>query len=424
MLAQPPPPRPALPRPRRRAPRRPRAARSPTRQRSAWASTDSTLPPCLRFSRSIASSRSSTAASRPGSASIPLQVVAQLDWRRRPARPRARRAARRSRRGRRRLPRRLQQRLGLGKGADRTAAAVLVGPGGARVGSRRRLAQPLGVAQPLALGRQLRLLGRVRRDLLDLRQLVAVEVEVALPRAVALAQLGQLGRAAARTRGARRGSAGAAPGARPRRSRRAPPSAPRRSSACGARAARRRRASRPPSSFRSEADAARPATKADVRPEAETRRPRTISSAPSGSRSATSAISGSSSSPAGRSKTPSTQASSAPGRTICGRALPPIRRSSECASTVLPAPVSPVIAFSPSPSRSSARSISSRFSIRSSRSTAPCLAAYPTWRAGPVAAALPHVPDAAKRRPRYGDPATAPPARQTARWPNFSRMRW
>ena len=36
---------------------------------------------------------------------------------------------------------------------------------------------------------------------------------------------------------------------------------------------------------------------------------------------------------------------------------------------VLPAPVSPVIAFRPSPNRSSARSISSRFSIRSSCST-------------------------------------------------------
>src|SRR4051794_4978412 len=65
---------------------------------------------------------------------------------------------------------------------------------------------------------------------------------------------------------------------------------------------------------------------------------------------------------------PSTQASDAPGRTICDFALPPVSRSSEWASTVLPAPVSPVIAFSPAPSRSSARSIRSRFSIRSSRS--------------------------------------------------------
>ena len=56
---------------------------------------------------------------------------------------------------------------------------------------------------------------------------------------------------------------------------------------------------------------------------AETRRPSTTSSASLGSRSAISAISGSPSSPCGRSNTPSTQASSAPGRTICGRALPP-----------------------------------------------------------------------------------------------------
>ncbi len=49
----------------------------------------------------------------------------------------------------------------------------------------------------------------------------------------------------------------------------------------------------------------------------------------------------------GRSKTPSTYASAAPGRTIPGRARPPSSRSSACASTVLPAPVSPVRTFSP-----------------------------------------------------------------------------
>ena len=62
------------------------------------------------------------------------------------------------------------------------------------MGAAGGLAQPLGVAQPLALAGQLGLLGRVGRDLLDLGELVAVEVEVALPRAVALAQLGQLRR--------------------------------------------------------------------------------------------------------------------------------------------------------------------------------------------------------------------------------------
>src|SRR6478752_6985717 len=51
------------------------------------------------------------------------------------------------------------------------------------------------------------------------------------------------------------------------------------------------------------------------------------------------------------------------------RALPPSNRSSACASTVLPAPVSPVSTFRPGPRHSSARSISSRFSTRSSWST-------------------------------------------------------
>src|SRR5437588_13110349 len=51
------------------------------------------------------------------------------------------------------------------------------------------------------------------------------------------------------------------------------------------------------------------------------------------------------------------------------RARPPSSRSSECASSVLPAPVSPVTTFSPGPRRSSARSSSNRFSTRSSSST-------------------------------------------------------
>src|SRR4051794_8355287 len=58
-----------------------------------------------------------------------------------------------------------------------------------------------------------------------------------------------------------------------------------------------------------------------------------------------------------------------------GRALPPSRRSSAWASTVLPAPVSPVSTLSPAASRSSARSIRSRFSTRSSYSTPGCLPA-------------------------------------------------
>ena len=81
------------------------------------------------------------------------------------------------------------------------------------------------------------------------------------------------------------------------------------------------------------------------------------------------------------SKTPSTYASGAPGLTMPERGLPPSSRSSAWASTVLPAPVSPVIAVSPSPGRSSALSIRSRFSMRSSSSTAQVYQRDPTERA-------------------------------------------
>ena len=50
------------------------------------------------------------------------------------------------------------------------------------------------MAQALALGRQLGLLGRVRGRRLDLRELEAQQVEVALARALALAQLRELAR--------------------------------------------------------------------------------------------------------------------------------------------------------------------------------------------------------------------------------------
>ena len=161
------------------------------RQRSAWASTDSTLPPCLRSSRSSASSRSSTASSAPGRPRPPRRSRAARR-RRRPARPRAPRAARRSRRGRSRRRRRPAAALRPGP-ARRRPAAVLVGPGQPGVGAR----PPPRAGPRRGAGARARppappLLG-VRRDLLDLGELVAVEVEVALARPVALAQLGQLG---------------------------------------------------------------------------------------------------------------------------------------------------------------------------------------------------------------------------------------
>src|SRR5688500_8640940 len=55
-----------------------------------------------------------------------------------------------------------------------------------------------------------------------------------------------------------------------------------------------------------------------------------------------------------------------------------MRRSSEWARTVLPAPVSPVITLSPSPRRNSARSIRSRLSIRNSCSMPPVKQRRPT----------------------------------------------
>src|SRR5947209_3339511 len=81
-------------------------------------------------------------------------------------------------------------------------------------------------------------------------------------------------------------------------------------------------------------------------------------------------------------KVPSTYASPAPGRTIPRRALPPRSRSRACASSVLPAPVSPVTTLSPGARASSARSSRSRFSTRSSSSMGDVLPAAsdrPGW---------------------------------------------
>ena len=102
-----------------------------------------------------------------------------------------------------------------------------------------------------------------------------------------------------------------------------------------------------------------------MRPSALTRRARTSSSAsprrrsPRRSRSA-----------GGERRTrPRRRPPRRPGGTIPARGRPPSSRSSAWARTVLPAPVSPVSTVRPGPSRSSARSISRRFSTRSSSST-------------------------------------------------------
>ena len=65
-----------------------------------------------------------------------------------------------------------------------------------------------------------------------------------------------------------------------------------------------------------------------------------------------------------------------PGARSPAARAPPSSRSSAWASTVLPAPVSPVSTFRPGASRSCARSISSRFSTRSSCSTPAGLPAH------------------------------------------------
>src|SRR3989442_2631320 len=91
------------------------------------------------------------------------------------------------------------------------------------------------------------------------------------------------------------------------------------------------------------------------------------------------------------------------------RGRPPSSRSSAWARTVLPAPVSPVMAVRPGPRRSSARSISSRFSTRSSRSMGPGLPAVDDgagWRVPSVTGPL------RNRRDRYGEVADGGSARQ------------
>ena len=177
------------------------ASRS-ARQRSAWASTASTLPPCLRSSRSYSSSRSSTSSQPAGIGLEALAVAAQLrtevlglqpqaaqplrqrvqlgiDARRRPrpaARPPPARPRRRPRRPPARSPRPRRQR-----------------PPAARPRRAAARARPAASACSSSLG----------SELLDLLDLEREQVEVAIARAGALAQLAQLAlqpRARARAR--------------------------------------------------------------------------------------------------------------------------------------------------------------------------------------------------------------------------------
>ena len=173
--------------------RRSRAARSPRGSARACAITASIEPPCFRFSRSSASRRSSTASSRPG-----------LGLDRRRGRRAGRRATSSSSTRGRAQP--LGERVELGVDAvDRGAARASAPPSADRApppssaaplsaASARAAAvrRPSAWRSARALGLELGLLGGIGRGGLDLGELEAHQVEVALARALALAQLGQL----------------------------------------------------------------------------------------------------------------------------------------------------------------------------------------------------------------------------------------
>ncbi len=167
------------------------------RQRSAWASTASIEPPCLRFSRSSASRRSSTASSLPAPPrSRRGSPAGRRPRHRAPPPPPA--GARRARRARGRAGDRGEARVGLAERRTRPAA-VLVGAADRRQRPGGTAAQPLGVAQHGALRLELGLLGLVGAGGLDLSQLEAHQVEVAFARALTLAKLGELARQGGRS---------------------------------------------------------------------------------------------------------------------------------------------------------------------------------------------------------------------------------
>ena len=223
----------------------------------------------------------------------------------------------------------------------------------ARSPRRRRPRRPrsaVELAQPLALGRQRLAVGLARVELLDLARSRSASRSRSRSRAArALAQLRQLGARARRTRAWAAADAlrAARSGARPQK--------PSSSSSCADASVSRRCSCWPKNATSRAAELAQvgrrspsgPGRRRRVRPSALTRRASTISSASSPMRSRRSASSGSSSSPA-RQLEDALDVGLARARAHDpGRGLPPSSRSSACASTVLPAPVSPVMAFRP-----------------------------------------------------------------------------
>ena len=374
----------ALPRPaRRRPPARPgrRRARSSSPPAAPWSRPHSRAGRARRGSvrRARAPPRSSRRAfasaaraargaprrppgarGRPPARQVGAQLgrdVLQLVDERPPRAPRARRAPRRCRGAAQLLGRAGQQRHRPGSRPCRVD----------RLGAAEAACRSVSTAPSRPRSRSSSASSPAGRDRLDLRDLELEEVEVALARAEPPASL-QLALDPARVRARRARTRSAPSGGARRRRRRGSRAGPRPPSACGARAARR---TRPAASDRAQVlrgDRAALQVRA--------RRPVGHHAAAEHQlrlveRDALGELGqlGSAASPAGGANTPSTYASSAPGRTMPRRGLPPSSRSSAWASMVLPAPVSPVIAFRPRSSASSALSISSRFRTRSSSST-------------------------------------------------------
>ena len=243
----------------------------------------------------------------------------------------------------------------------------------AALGAPDEVPEPLGVRQPRALARELRVLARHQRGLLELVELEAQQVAAVArdtlrglpllerrPRARERVPA-RAHRADVRLRGHRRHRAGrdgsprdAAPDARPVR-RHAGGAAPGRA---GSRASRARRSRMP----------------ACVRP---VRSPVGRAARPSPPAATPAARSASPTSADTSSKSASTTASSAPARTRSASGRPPSATSSAWSRIDLPAPVSPVTTLKPGSSTSSIESMMARSETRSARSTTSSFLAAP-----------------------------------------------